>query len=244
MQLQFEDRVSLLRRKRLFGSQLRSPSGSVDVNLLAAKISDQVFPGIAAIRAAANNHDYVIQMVERGQVPFQNVLAIARLRQQIRCPPPHYIDAMVDEVLDRLDQPHFLRLAVDHGQQNHAEAFLHRRVLEELIEHDLRFGSALEFDHDAHAIAIAFIANIRNVVNRLVVHQIGDALNQPRLIHLIRNLGDDDRLLVFGDVFDRRPRAHHKTSAPRPVRLKNSGAPVNNSSRRKIRPLHKFQNFR
>ena len=36
-----------------------------------------------------------------------------------------YIDAMIDEVFDRLDQPHFLRLGVDDGQQNHAEAFLH-----------------------------------------------------------------------------------------------------------------------
>ena len=50
-------------------------------------------------------------------------------------------------------------------QQDHAEAFLHRGVLEELVEHDLRFGAALEFDHDAHAVAIAFIANVGDVVD-------------------------------------------------------------------------------
>ena len=151
---------------------------------------------------------------------------------------------MVDEVFDRLDQPHFLRLPVDHGQQNHAEAFLHRGVLEELVEHDLRFGSALEFDHDAHAVAIAFVANVGDVVDGLVVDQVGDALDQACLIHLVRNLGDDDRLLVLVDVFDGGPGAHHETAAASAVRLEDSGATVNDGRRRKIRSLHKFQNLR
>jgi hypothetical protein len=54
-------------------------------------------------------------------------------------------------------------------------------VLEELVEHDLRLGSALEFDHDAHAVAIAFVANVGDVVDGLVVDQVGDALDQRAL---------------------------------------------------------------
>ena len=108
-------------------------------------------------------------MIEGGQVAFQNVLAVTGLVEQIQGAAPHHIDAMVDEVFDRLDQTHFFRLLVDHRQQDHAEAFLHRSVLEELIEYDLRLGSALEFDHDAHSIAVAFIAHIGNVVDGLVV---------------------------------------------------------------------------
>jgi len=183
-------------------------------------------------------------MIERGQVAFEDVLAIASLGQQVRSAPPHHIDAMVDEVFDRLDQPHFLGLTVDHGQQNHAEAFLHRGVLEELVEHDLRFGAALEFDHDAHAVAIAFVANVGDVVDGLLVDEIGDALDEARFIHLVRNLGDDDRLLFFGDVLDGGAGAHHETAAARPIRLKNPSASVNDRGRRKIRSLHEFQNLR
>ena len=227
MQLQFEDGVGLLRGERLLGIKLRSASGGVDVDLLAAKVRDQILSSVAAVGAAANDRDHVIEVIERGQVAFQNVLAIARFIEQIRSAPPHHIDAMVDEVFDRLDQPHFLRLAVDHGQQDHAEAFLHRRVLEELVEHDLRFGSALEFDHNAHAVAIAFVANVGDVVDGLLVDQVGDALDQARLVHLIRNLGNDDRLLFLGDVLDGGAGAHHETSAASAVSLEDSGASVN-----------------
>ena len=223
---------------------LGSASGGVDVDLLAAEIRNQIFAGVAPVGAAADDRDHVIEVIERRQVAFQNVLAVARLGEQIRGAAPHHIDAMVDEVLDRLDQPHLLRLSVDHGQQNHAEAFLHRRVLEELVEHDLRFGSALEFDHNAHAVAIAFVANVGNVVNGFFVHQIGNALDQPRLVHLIRNFGDNDCLLFFGDVLDSSARAHHEASAAGAVGLEDSSAPVNDGRRRKIRTLHKFQNFR
>jgi len=43
-------------------------------------------------------------------------------------------------------------------------------VLEKLIEHDLRLTAALQFNDDAHAIAVAFIADITYVVDDLVVY--------------------------------------------------------------------------
>src|SRR4029077_11280902 len=102
VQLQFEDGVGLLRSERLIRIKLRSASSGVDVNLLAAKVGDQILASIGAVRAAANDHDYVVNVIERGQVAFQNVLAIARLIQQIQCAAAHHIDTMIDEVFDRL----------------------------------------------------------------------------------------------------------------------------------------------
>jgi len=101
-------------------------------------------------------------------------------------------------------------------QKNHAEALLHRGVLEELVQNDLGFGAALEFDHDAHAVAIAFVADVGDIVDDLVVNEIGDALHQACLVHLVRNLGDDDGLLFFREVFDGGPGRIMKR--PRPVR--------------------------
>ncbi len=112
-------------------------------------------------------------------------------------------------------KPHLFRLSVHDRQQDHAEPFLHRRVLEELVENDLRLGAALQFDHDAHPVAIAFVANVGDVVDGLVVHQIGDALDQTRLVHLVWNLGDDDGLPVFVDVLDGGAGAHHEASRGR-----------------------------
>ena len=98
--------------------------------------------------------------------------------KQVGSAAAHHIDAVIDEVLDGLDQAHFLGLAVDHGQQDHAEALLHRGVLEELVEHDLGLAAALEFDDDAHAVAVAFVADVGDVVDDLVVDQFGDALDR------------------------------------------------------------------
>ena len=78
----------------------------------------------------------------------------------------------------------------------------------------------------------------------LVVDQVGDALDQARLVHLVRNLGDDDRLLVLGDVFDGGPGAHHEAAAAGPVGLEDSGAAVNDAGGREVGALDEFQNFR
>ena len=64
------------------------------------------------------------------------------------------------------------------------------------------------------------------------------------LIHLIRNLGDDDRLLVFGDVLDGGACAHHEAAAAGAVGFEDSGAAVNDAAGREVGALHEFQNFR
>ena len=76
---------------------------------------------------------------------------------------------MVDEVLDGLHQTHFLGLVVRDRQQDHAETFLHLGVLEELVQHELGLAVALQLDHDAHAVAIAFVADVGNRVYDLVI---------------------------------------------------------------------------
>src|SRR5580765_8702479 len=104
MQLQFENGVGLLGRERFFSGELGSAAGGVDINLFAAEIGDQVLASIGTIRARANNRDDVIEVIERGEIAFENVLAILRLRQQVGGAPAHDIDAMVDEVLERLNE--------------------------------------------------------------------------------------------------------------------------------------------
>ncbi len=101
-------------------------------------------------------------------------------------------DAVIDEVLDGLDQAHFTGLSVDHREQDHGKTFLHGGVLEELVENDLGLGAAFEFDDDAHAVAIAFVAHVGDVFDFFVVDQLRDALDEDGLVYLIGNFGDDD----------------------------------------------------
>ncbi len=100
-----------------------------------------------------------------------------------------------------------------HREKDHGEALLHLGVLVELVEHDLRLGAALELDDDAHAVAVALVAHVADVVDDLFVDQLGDALDELGLVHLVGNLGDDDGLLFLGQVLGGHAGAHHEAAA-------------------------------
>ena len=63
---------------------------------------------------------------------------------------------------------------------------LQLRVLVEVVEDDLRHLAALQLDDDAHAVAIGLVAQVGDAFDRLLAHQIGDPLDQLRLVDLIR----------------------------------------------------------
>src|SRR5438477_1848570 len=243
MQLQFEDGIGLLGGERLFGIDLGSAPGGVDVDLLAAEVEDQIFAGIGAVGAATNDGDDIIEMVEGVQVAFEDVLSVFGLGEQVGGAAAHNVDAVLDEVFDGLDDAHFAGLSIDHREQDHREALLHLRVLEELVENDLRLGPAFEFDDDAHAVAIGFVANVGDVFDLLIVNQRRDALDQIRLVHLVRNFGDDDGLAVLINVFDGGLGAHHEAAAASAVGFENSRAAVDDSGGGEVGTLNEFQDF-
>ena len=75
-----------------------------------------------------------------------------------------------------------------------------------------------------------------------VVHQLGNALDQPGLVDLVGNLRDDDRLAVFVESLDGGAGAHHEASATGSIGIENSALAVNDAGSRKVRTLHEFQN--
>ena len=73
--------------------------------------------------------------------------------------------------LQHVHQAQLARLAVDDGQHDHAEVDLQLRVLVEVVEDHLGLLAALQLEDDAHAVAIAFVANFRDAFDLLFVHQ-------------------------------------------------------------------------
>ena len=85
--------------------------------------------------------------------------------------------------------------------------------LVELVQHHVRHGVALQFDDDAITVAVGFVAQVGDAFDLLFLHQFGDALDHRRLVHLIGNLGDDDRFALLADRLDRDLAAHHDRAA-------------------------------
>jgi hypothetical protein len=155
----------------------------------------------------------------------------------------HNVDAVVDEGADGLIERKLARLPVEHGKKDHGEAFLHLRVLVELVEHDLWLRAALELDHNAHAVAVAVIGHIRDVVDDLGIHQFCDAFDELRLVHLVGNLGYDDGLFFFVEILNGHLGAHHEAAPAGAIGLGDASLAIDESARGKIGPLNVLEHF-
>ena len=141
----------------------------------------------------------------------------------------------VEELLE-VEQP---RLAVDQRDHVHAEAVLELRQLEEIVEDDLGDFAALQLDDRAHAGLVGLVADVRDAVELLLARELADAGEQVRLVHLVGDLVDDDRLPVaLLELLDVRARAHHDAAAAGAIAFAHALEPVDDPGRREIGRRH------
>ena len=76
--------------------------------------------------------------------------------------------------LMHVEQAQLARLAVDDRQHDDAEADLQLRVLVEVVEDHLGLLAALQLEHDAHAVAVALVADVADAFDLLLVDQRAD----------------------------------------------------------------------
>ena len=154
-------------------------------------------------------------MIERDLEAFEDVGPGLGLAQLELGSPPDDFAAELDELLDDLEEVEHLRPAAGDRQHDDAERGLQRRVLVEIVQDDIGHLAALQLDHDAHAVAVGFVAEIADPLDDLLFRELGDLLDQPGLVDLVGDLGDDDRLLVpLLVLLDRRLGAHGDRAAP------------------------------
>ena len=85
---------------------------------------------------------------------------------------------MIDKVTNAVNQTQLARLPVDNGQHDDAEADLKLRVLIEIVENDLCLLAALQLENNSQAVTVAFVADIRDARELLVLHEIRDLLDE------------------------------------------------------------------
>ena len=101
-------------------------------------------------------------------------------------------------------------------QQVRPEGGLHLRVLVQLVQDDLGLGVAPQLDHDPHPLAVRLVAEVGDPGDVPLLDQLGDPLDQGRLVHLVGDLGDDDGVLARSCSVSISARARTVIS-PRPV---------------------------
>src|SRR4029077_5593599 len=95
MQLQFKDRVRLNAGERFFRIELGCASSGVNVDFLAGEVSHQIFAGFGAVGAGADDNDDIVQVIQRGQIAFEDVFALFRLHQEMGGAAAHHVDPVI-----------------------------------------------------------------------------------------------------------------------------------------------------
>src|SRR5438067_43142 len=152
----------------------------------------QRLAGGVGVGGLADDADDDVELLDRLAEAGQDVRALFRPRELVARAPGHDFAAEADERLEHLLEIDDLRPTVDERQHDDPEARLHLRVLVELVQDDLRDLAARQLEHDADALAVRLVAGLRDTLDLLFPRQLGDLLDEARLVHLIRQLADDD----------------------------------------------------
>jgi hypothetical protein len=196
--------------------------------------------GLRRRRRIADERDDVVDVGERDGETFEDVRTIARLRKVENGTARDDFAAMPDERFQHLLQAEELRLAVDERDHVDAEHRLERRLREQVVQDDFGDFTALQLDDDAHAVLVGLVAQLRDAVDFLVTDEVGNALEQARLVHLVWQLGDDDRLAAADlvDVFEIRARADRQAATTGAIGRCDLGGAVDDAGGRKIGTRH------
>jgi len=101
-----------------------------------------------------------------------------------------------------------------------------------VIEDHIAYFATAKLDNHAQTVFIGLIAQLSNTFDLLLFNQLGNPLEQTRLVQLVRNLMDDDCVLAFSFVSDNFGFSSDvDTSATCAVGLNNAGAPSNDGAR-------------
>ena len=103
-----------------------------------------------------------------------------------------------------------------------------------------------QFNHYTHTLTIAFIAQISDAINDFILHQLSDTFNQPGLIDLIWQLGNNDPAFIFRHWFNMSLSSDFYHTTAGCISTVNPFIAKNHGSSWKIRPLdccHQLRNF-
>src|SRR6266850_2456630 len=197
----------------------------------------RVLGGVGTV-GAADDANHQIELLDGLAQARENVRPLLRARELVPRPAGDDLAPEADERLQHSLEVDDLRAAVDERQHDDPEARLHLRVLVELVQDDLRDLAAAQLEHDPDALPVRLVADLRDALDLLLLHELGDLLDEARLVHLVRQLADDDGLAAAPHLLGVRLRAQRDAAAAGRVRLANAAGAVDVAGGREVWPRH------
>ena len=176
-------------------------------------------------------------MIDRDQQSFEDVSPFFGLCQIVTRPTNHHIVTMFDKIPNQITQIEQHRTAIDQGNVVDRERGLHRRVLEQIVQHDTGYGIVFEDHDDPHTLPVALVVDIGDSLDLLLVDQVGNPADHFGLVHHIGNLGHHDTFASRSSMFDFGSRPHDYAATSGLVGLLNPFVSIDDSARREIGSL-------
>ena len=209
------------------------------LHLVQFEARHQAFDGGLRILGGTYDVDHLVDVVAGNDQPFQDVCPLLGLPQIVPCAADDHVVAVLHEVGDAVFQRKQARAPLDERDAVHTEAGLQGRHFEQFVQHHVGVGIALHVHHDAHAFAVGLVVDIADAVNLLVVHQVGNLLDELGLVHAVGNLRDHDFVVALSRLdFGACP--HDDAAAPRLVGLAHALHAIDESPRGEIGRLDVF----
>ncbi len=145
--------------------------------------------------ARADRRDHLVEVEHREDEPLETVGLLAGLPQLELGAAADHLAAMVDVALDELLEGQRARLAVDERDVDDREGVLQRRELVELPLDHLGIAATLEHHEDpGRRVAAGVVADLGDVGDAPALRRVDDLLDEVRLIDLVGDLVDHDRV--------------------------------------------------
>ena len=149
-------------------------------------------PGGRAVLAGPDEGDDLVDDVEGLHQAFDDVLSLARLGGPVLAAARDDIDLVLDVGLQDLEEVQRAGHPVDQGDHVHREAALELRELEQVVQHDVGVGVALQLDDEARVHARRGVVRVGDAVELAGVGQLLDAPEHRVRRDLVGQLGDHD----------------------------------------------------
>ena len=175
----------------LEGDQAHIADG-LGLHLAEGEALHQVLLGI--VIAGTDDMDNLVNIILGDQQALQQMGPLLRLAQVIAGAADDQVLLEAEVLVQNMPQGQDagLGLVIHQGQHIDGEAGLQGSLGKEPVQHHLGVGVPLQFDNDAHTVAVRLIPQVGDTLQPLVMDLVGYVLNELPLVHLIGKLGDDD----------------------------------------------------
>ena len=195
----------------------------------------EAFLGFVVVVGRTDDGDDLVDVVDGDLQAFHNVRALFGFAQIVAGTTHDDVFLMIEIEHHDLTQGENAWHTVHQCEVDDIEIILQRRVLEKLIQHDLRIHIAAHLDDNADAFAVGFVAQRRDAVDRLFFDKIGDLGDETRLVDLIWDLSDNDAALAVGHFFNGGACAHSDSAATSHVGIAHTAEPHDDAACWEIR---------